>query len=627
MSFGFSVSDITDLIQLTTRTYRGWERTCGEYAEVTHDLKNLNIFLSLVANEVEASTSLLLHYDRNLIYLQYIIFNCWRTVIQLEAIISKDDGIVTSRRDNWNRIRFGQKNLNCIRTKLGIEISTLGTYFDAIGVSAMGPIDNGLNELPDRLKIGMLKVIDCLAGDIRAGRRESFIMTTYEDDEKEVWRQFRRELISEGFSSENLKKTKGHLRKYVTRMAEAGLLDEEVPEESEGNCRGPEDFMVTGQREKPPAIFYPGPELSNLHLQPAVETDDSDTESHDSHDTVKPGNEISYRSYKQSCGSRESGTVEYSDFTVGWICAKKIELAVAIAMLDTHHNSLPRRQEATNDNNIYAFGTIGEHHVVIAGLPSGAYNNVSAAIVANQMVSTFPSLKVRLLVGIGAGVPSQMKDIRLGDIVVGIPGHTDGGIIQYDLGKATSSDVFVRTGSPNWPPDILLNAVTRLEAEHTLQDPVFSTHLQNMGTRWPKLAAETTLPVPESDRLFQYDYPHPNGKADLRYVRCFSTCAPSGSSGRNLCRSLWLDRLWLPSDEGWREARADEKGADILCIEMEAAGLMNTYPCLVIRGICDYADSHKSDVWQGYASVAAAAYAKELLNIIPASVVTKLRPA
>ncbi|KAL3444390.1 hypothetical protein BJX65DRAFT_310973 [Aspergillus insuetus] len=46
---------------------------------------------------------------------------------------------------------------------------------------------------------------------------------------------------------------------------------------------------------------------------------------------------------------------------------------------------------------------------------------------------------------------------------------------------------------------------------------------------------------------------------------------------------------------------------------MEAAGLMNTYPCLVIRGICDYADSHKNKAWQGYAAATAAAFAKELL--------------
>jgi nucleoside phosphorylase len=56
---------------------------------------------------------------------------------------------------------------------------------------------------------------------------------------------------------------------------------------------------------------------------------------------------------------------------------------------------------------------------------------------------------------------------------------------------------------------------------------------------------------------------------------------------------------------------------DVLCFEMEAAGLMNHFPCLVIWGICDYLDSHKNKEWQGYAAMAAAAYAKDLLSCIP----------
>jgi hypothetical protein len=57
-----------------------------------------------------------------------------------------------------------------------------------------------------------------------------------------------------------------------------------------------------------------------------------------------------------------------------------------------------------------------------------------------------------------------------------------------------------------------------------------------------------------------------------------------------------------------------KRDMNILCVEMEAAGLMDTFPCLVIRGICDYADSHKNKRWQPYA----AAYMKELLTVIPA---------
>lgn len=63
----------------------------------------------------------------------------------------------------------------------------------------------------------------------------------------------------------------------------------------------------------------------------------------------------------------------------------------------------------------------------------------------------------------------------------------------------------------------------------------------------------------------------------------------------------------------------------VLCFEMEAAGLMNSFPCLVIRGICDYADSHKDKRWQAYAAATAAACAKELLSVIPAEKITESR--
>ncbi|KAH7143372.1 P-loop containing nucleoside triphosphate hydrolase protein [Fusarium sp. MPI-SDFR-AT-0072] len=56
---------------------------------------------------------------------------------------------------------------------------------------------------------------------------------------------------------------------------------------------------------------------------------------------------------------------------------------------------------------------------------------------------------------------------------------------------------------------------------------------------------------------------------------------------------------------------------DVICFEMEAAGLMDILPCLPIRGICDYSDSHKNKEWQRYAAAAAASYARELLTVLP----------
>lgn len=65
-----------------------------------------------------------------------------------------------------------------------------------------------------------------------------------------------------------------------------------------------------------------------------------------------------------------------------------------------------------------------------------------------------------------------------------------------------------------------------------------------------------------------------------------------------------------------RDKYANDPELDVLCFEMEAAGLTNNFPCLVIRGICDYSDSHKNDDLHKYAALTAAAYARELLIVL-----------
>jgi nucleoside phosphorylase len=79
-------------------------------------------------------------------------------------------------------------------------------------------------------------------------------------------------------------------------------------------------------------------------------------------------------------------------------------------------------------------------------------------------------------------------------------------------------------------------------------------------------------------------------------------------------------------DASIRDRLATEQ--NVLCFEMEAAGLMNHFPCLVIRGICDYSDSHKNKRWQGYAAMTAAACAKDLLaQVRPGAVMAEKRIA
>lgn len=105
---------------------------------------------------------------------------------------------------------------------------------------------------------------------------------------------------------------------------------------------------------------------------------------------------------------------------MGWIRALDIEAAVARGMLDAEQTPIPRLNK---DTNAYILGNIAQHNVVIACLPSGFYGTASAAVVATNLLSSFPNVRFGLLVGVGGGAPSEEHDVRLGDIVVS---HLDG---------------------------------------------------------------------------------------------------------------------------------------------------------------------------------------------------------
>jgi hypothetical protein len=124
-------------------------------------------------------------------------------------------------------------------------------------------------------------------------------------------------------------------------------------------------------------------------------------------------------------------------------------------MLDEEHDELERKGD-DNDENLYSLGSIAGHNVAIVCLPAGRIRNNPAAVVATQMKATFKGIRFGLMVGIGGGVPSAAADIRLGDVVVGQPDKTFGGVVQYEAGTASGVK---RTGSLNAPPQILLNAV------------------------------------------------------------------------------------------------------------------------------------------------------------------------
>lgn len=335
---------------------------------------------------------------------------------------------------------------------------------------------------------------------------------------------------------------------------------------------------------------------------------------------------------------RESHSTEltHSDFTVGWVCALSKEQTAATAMLDQIHADLPKPPD---DPNTYTLGSINKHNIVVACLPEGGIGTNSAATVATRMITTFPSIKFGLMVGIGGGVPPK---VRLGDVVVSTPVGQFPGVVQWDFGKAKQGGSFERTGSLNRPPTSLLTALTKLKTGHELNGPKIPEYLDELKQKWPRLALKYLRSESLEDVLFKADYGHvsesttdcdvaPDSDDEEEEEESCKFCDKAKIVKRKL-RDMRVHYGLIASgnlvikDATFRDRLKKDLGGHVLCVEMEAAGLVNNFPCIVIRGICDYADSHKNKDWQEHAAAIAAAFAKEFLQYVQPGDIDGERP-
>ncbi|KAG9383207.1 Pfs Nucleoside phosphorylase [Pyrenophora tritici-repentis] len=267
-----------------------------------------------------------------------------------------------------------------------------------------------------------------------------------------------------------------------------------------------------------------------------------------------------------------------ADYHVAWICpVADIELLPARLMLDEEY---PTR-------------------FVVATCPPGETGNVNAGRLTGSMFKTFPNIRMAVLVGIGGGIPGlavsedSLENVHLGDVVVGWPGD----------GKPMVGTM----GNPDWR---LTNALGFLAVDYEMGKTTFEDQLARLQRS--KSKKKFTRPRLKHDKLFKTTYRH---AGDYR-SNC-TTCDPSELVQRpqrseEQQHTLVFHRgriatgnAVIHDGELRDQIRARCDGA--LCVEMEAAGVDANRRCLVIRGISNYADSHKSDMWRSYAAGNAAA--------------------
>lgn len=288
------------------------------------------------------------------------------------------------------------------------------------------------------------------------------------------------------------------------------------------------------------------------------------------------------------------------------VCALPKEARAVLATCDETFRL--ERYAPASDPNTYWVGT---YRSIDKGTPArrillatSGMGNIGAAITATHALRSFPDeIEQVLMVGIAGGCPNPLKPedhVRLGDIVVA----NEKGIIQYDFIKRTV-DGDEHRANPHRPSKQMMDAVVTLEVDRPAVGTYWDAIIQKVNSK----TAEFTRPPMAKDVLYLGDavVAHPS---DSRRVGDNPRVHRGGIGSANI----------LLKDPALRDFVRDKWG--VRAIEMEGSGVLDAgwamdRDVMVVRGICDYCDSHKSDDWQEYAALAAAAYARCLVEALP----------
>lgn len=330
------------------------------------------------------------------------------------------------------------------------------------------------------------------------------------------------------------------------------------------------------------------------------------------------------------------------DFEIAILCALPLEAEAVGALFDHTWEGL-KFGKKRGDQNTYRTGVIGDHNVVLVFLPGMGKSNAASA--ASSCATTFPSIRLALVVGICGGVPfpKSRKEILLGDVII------SKGLVQHDFGrqlpgkfsrKATNQDDLAK---PNREILSYLASLKEGTGYDRLTDRT-SDYLKHLLQK-PRLNAK--YPGAENDKLFEATYRHKHyGSSCAVCAQCEGKLDDACQTSLDLTcddlrcndnRLVTRNRLAdcrkdvpkpevhfgyfasgdtvMKSGEARDELAASEK-EEVMGFEMEGAGVWdNFHGCVVvIKAVCDYADSHKNKRWQNYAAAVAAAVSKAFLQ-------------
>ncbi|KAL3447675.1 purine and uridine phosphorylase [Aspergillus insuetus] len=321
------------------------------------------------------------------------------------------------------------------------------------------------------------------------------------------------------------------------------------------------------------------------------------------------------------------------DFEVAIICALPLEANAVLSLFDhLWDTDSPLTDRNAVDPNSYSMGVMEGRNVVLAHQPGTG--KATAASVASFCASTFTNVKLALLVGVCGAIPMKKNktEILLGDVII------SKAVMQYDFGRQFSDkfrrkiDVEHSLGRPNGRIASLLAKLETQVHRRKLQEKI-TQHLSTIGHL-------DCYPRKQGDKLFPPGYRHKHQHStscetcancnNLTDFTCDaaleSTCEDLGCDDAQLVQRTRQNQKHYPSVHIGIIASGDSviksglhrdaisREAGVIAFEMEGAGVWDTIPCVIIKGVCDYADSHKSKLWQDYAAATAAACAKAFVR-------------
>ena len=251
MSFGYSISDIVAFGAFVYKVVQNSRKACGEHDELTSEVSAFHVALKHLETEIARPASPLTHPDDTNcgLVLTGLVRDSRKVLEDLDNILVKYSALCEPERSVKKvreMIRFGNgemADLGEYRAKLVSFKTTMSLHLHLAAAGTVGRVERQMIDAGGVLKEIKSAVDGITTHIVSRSTYEGSILTTYADDDKAVWREFRRELIRGGFLSADVQKYMPLIKAYVQELGDRGLLDDE-------HMTGPQEALTEGQNEE-----------------------------------------------------------------------------------------------------------------------------------------------------------------------------------------------------------------------------------------------------------------------------------------------------------------------------------------------------------------------------------------